>query len=50
VNPALRLEHHPIAVESEDTVCAMLDLAVPDAPGDEQRPRLDLALVIDRSG
>jgi Ca-activated chloride channel family protein len=45
----LRIDHQLLAVETEHEVHCMLELAVPDAPGDA-RPPLHLALVVDRSG
>jgi Ca-activated chloride channel family protein len=46
----VRLDHKLIAVDGEQEVHAMLELAVPDAPEDAARPPLRLALVLDRSG
>lgn len=46
----VRLEHQLLAVESEQTVHAMLELTAPPAPERASRPPLHLALVIDRSG
>ena len=47
---SIRLEHELLAVESEHTVHAMLELVAPAAPAGRPRPPLHLALVIDRSG
>jgi Ca-activated chloride channel family protein len=47
---SVRLEHKFLAVESEHTVHAMLELTAPPAPEGASRPPLHLALVIDRSG
>jgi Ca-activated chloride channel family protein len=47
---SVRLEHQLLAVESEHTVHAMLELVAPPAPEGAARPPLHLALVIDRSG
>src|SRR5438309_475697 len=47
---SVRLEHALLAVESEHTVHAMLELTAPQAPEGATRPPLHLALVIDRSG
>jgi hypothetical protein len=46
----VRLEHQLLAVESEHTVLAMLELTAPPAPDGTTRPPLHVALVIDRSG
>lgn len=45
-----RLDHGVVAVESEHDVHAMVEIEVGSAPGKASRPRLNLALVIDRSG
>jgi len=45
----VRLEHAFLAVEADHEVHAMLELSAPEVTS-QQRPRLDLALVIDRSG
>lgn len=47
---SIRLDHTLLAVEGEHHVHAMLELVAPPAPSTEQRPPLNLALVIDRSG
>ena len=47
---SMRLDHNLLAVEDEHTVNVMLELAAPQAPADEERPALKLALVLDRSG
>ena len=46
----IRFDHQLLAVESEHHVHAMLELVAPAAPKKDQRPPLQLALVIDRSG
>jgi Ca-activated chloride channel family protein len=46
----IKLEHDLIALEGEHDVHAMLELAVPEAPGSDRGPPLAIALVIDRSG
>lgn len=45
----VRFDHHLLAVEAEHTVHCMLELDAPAAP-DAERPPLQIALVIDRSG
>jgi Ca-activated chloride channel family protein len=45
----IRLEHELLAVETEQTVHAMLELTAPAAPAGRERPPLHLALVVDRS-
>lgn len=50
MQPTVRLNHNLLAVESEHTVHAMVELTAPEAPDHGQRPGLKLALVIDRSG
>jgi Ca-activated chloride channel family protein len=50
MEPTVRLEHTLVAVEREQVVHAMVELAAPEAPGHDRRPALKLALVIDRSG
>src|SRR5436190_218521 len=50
MEPAVRLEHSLVAVETDTTVHVMLELTAPDAPPGPERPPLALALVIDRSG
>ena len=49
MQPIIRPEHTLLAVESEHSVHCMFEVAVPEAAAAE-RPPLDLALVIDRSG
>jgi len=46
----IRLEHELLAVETEHRVHAMLELVAPDPEAGRERPPLELALVIDRSG
>ena len=46
----IRLDHSVVAVETENTVHAMLELTAPAAPEAKERPPLNIALVIDRSG
>ena len=46
----IKLEHELLAVETEHRVHAMLELVAPDPEAGGARPRLELALVIDRSG
>ncbi|MGI8707521.1 MAG: vWA domain-containing protein, partial [Actinomycetota bacterium] len=46
----IRFDHQLLAVESEHQVHAMLELVAPAAPKTNERPPLQLALVIDRSG
>jgi len=50
VKANVRLEHQFLAVESEHTVHAMLELAAPPALHGAPRLPLHLALIIDRSG
>jgi Ca-activated chloride channel family protein len=50
MQPTIRLNHNLLAVESEHTVHAMVELTAPEAPAHDQRTALKLALVIDRSG
>lgn len=50
MKPTVRLEHHLIALETEQTVYAMVELDVPQSAIDSPRTPLDLAVVIDRSG
>jgi len=50
MNANVRLEHQLLAVESEQSVHAMLELVAPPAPAGRERAPLDLVLVIDRSG
>src|SRR5262245_13715990 len=49
LDATIRFDHSLLAVESEHTVHAMLELVAPAAPTDDRQP-LHLALVIDRSG
>ena len=46
----LRLDHELVALEAEDAVFGLLELRAPEPPALEKRPKLGLALVIDRSG
>jgi Ca-activated chloride channel family protein len=46
---SVRVDYSLLAVESEHHVHAMLEVVAPDA-GNEKRPALNVALVIDRSG
>ncbi|MDQ5874803.1 MAG: VWA domain-containing protein, partial [Actinomycetota bacterium] len=46
----IRFDHQLLAIESEHQVHAMLELVAPAAPKKNERPPLQLALVIDRSG
>jgi len=46
----LRLDHSLVAVEAEGVVHGLLELRAPAAPLDATRPKLGIALVIDRSG
>ncbi len=48
MDAAIKLDHSVLAVESEHTLHAMVELRAPEAPTGE-RPPLRLALVIDRS-
>jgi len=50
MQPTIRLNHNLLAVESEHTVHAMVELTAPEAPDQDRRAALKLALVIDRSG
>ena len=45
----IRFDHQLLAVESEHHIHAMLELVAPAAPQKDQRPPLQLALVIVRS-
>jgi Ca-activated chloride channel family protein len=47
---SVRLDHELVAVASDDDVHAMLELTFPEAPADAERPPLNIALVLDRSG
>ncbi|MFZ9444422.1 MAG: hypothetical protein ACO276_10900, partial [Ilumatobacteraceae bacterium] len=49
MKPNLRLDHSIILARQDETVHAILELTAPPAPALE-RPPLDIALVIDRSG
>ena len=49
MDAAIKLDHSVLAVESEHTLHAMVELRAPEAPAGD-RPPLRLALVIDRSG
>ena len=49
LKPTVRLEHYLIAIETGQTVHAMVEVEVPPSPVDSARAPLDLALVIDRS-
>lgn len=46
----LRLDHWLVAIEAEGVVHGLLELRAPAAPLDAARPKLGIALVIDRSG
>ena len=46
----VRFDHRLLAVESEHTVHALLELNAPPAPEGKRRPPMHLAIVIDRSG
>jgi len=50
MQPTIRLEHHLIALATEQTLNVMLELDAPEAPTTTERASLRLALVIDRSG
>jgi Ca-activated chloride channel family protein len=50
MNADIRLDHKLLSVDAEHDVHAMLELSVPELPGDAARPPLRLALVLDRSG
>src|ERR671925_398124 len=50
MNADIRLDHKLLSVDAEHDVHAMLELSVPELPGDAGRPPLRLALVLDRSG
>lgn len=50
MDASVRLDHALVAVESEHSVHAMLELTFPEAPAGEDRPPLHVALVLDRSG
>lgn len=47
---SVRLDHSLIAVECEQDVHAMVEIAAPDAPASDRRPPVRLAVVLDRSG
>lgn len=47
---AVRLEHDLVAVETDEEVHAMLEITVPEAATADDRPSLDLSLVLDCSG
>ena len=49
MDAAIKLDHSVLAVESEHTLHAMVELRAPEAPAGD-RPPLRLALVLDRSG
>jgi Ca-activated chloride channel family protein len=46
----LRLDHSLVALEAEGVVFGLLELRAPKPPADASRPKLGIALVIDRSG
>ena len=46
----LRLDHSLVALESEGGVNGLLELRAPEPESDGKRPKLAIALVIDRSG
>ena len=46
----VRFDHELLAVESEHVVYGLLELTAPQAPHSSERPALNLAVVIDRSG
>lgn len=46
---SIRVDHKLLAIETEHSVYAMLELEAPPAP-EKKRPALNLALVLDRSG
>jgi hypothetical protein len=50
MQPTVRLAHNLLAVESEHTVHAMVEVTAPDGADHDRRPGLKLALVLDRSG
>ncbi len=50
MQPTVRLNHNLLAVESEHTLHAMVELTAPEAPDHGQRGALKLAPVIDRCG
>jgi Ca-activated chloride channel homolog len=50
MQPTIRLEHHLIALATEQTLNVMFELDAPEAPTADERASLRLALVIDRSG
>src|SRR5919108_3520302 len=50
MNADIRLDHKLLSMDAEHDVHAMLELSVPELPGDAARPPLRLALVLDRSG
>jgi hypothetical protein len=50
MQPTLGLAHNLLAVESEHTVHAMVELTAADGTAPHGRPGLKLALVLDRSG
>lgn len=50
MDASVRLDHTLVAVESEHSVHAMLELAFPEGPDAGDRPPLHVALVLDRSG
>lgn len=47
---SIRIDHSLVAVESEHTLHAMLELTAPSAPEGTARPPVNVALVLDRSG
>ena len=50
MDASVRLDHALVAVESEHSVHAMLELTFPDPPAGKDRLPLHVALVLDRSG
>jgi hypothetical protein len=46
----LRLDHSLVALETESGVYGLLELRAPEPETDSTRPKLAIALVIDRSG
>lgn len=50
ISASLRLDRTFVAIQSDQSVHCMLELEVPPTEAQRERPRLNLALVLDRSG
>jgi Ca-activated chloride channel family protein len=50
MDAVLKLDHSLVALQAENAVFGLLELAAPEPPADAGRPKLGIALVVDRSG